>query len=108
MRENDPAAAISEFGLDGRDPAALRALDMFVAIYGAQAGNLALTTLPRGGVYVAGGIAPKIIAKLKSGDFVRAFNDKGRFSALMQTIPLKVIMNPKVGLLGALLVASRS
>ena len=108
MLENDAAAAISEFGLDGRDPAAIRALDMFVAIYGAQAGNLALTTLARGGVYVAGGIAPKIIARLKLGGFVRAFNDKGRFSGLMQSIPVRVVMNPKVGLMGAALVASRS
>jgi glucokinase len=107
MLEKDPAAAISEFALDGRDAAADRALDMFVAIYGAQAGNLALTTLARGGVYVAGGIAPKIMVKLKSGGFVRAFNAKGRFSALMQSIPLRVVMNPKVGLLGAALVASR-
>ncbi|MDP1898158.1 MAG: glucokinase [Sulfurimicrobium sp.] len=108
MLENDPAAAISGFGLDGRDPAAVRALDMFIAIYGAQAGNLALTTLARGGVYVAGGIAPKIITRLKNGGFVRAFNDKGRFTALMQRIPLRVVMNPKVGLMGATLVASRS
>lgn len=107
MQKNDPAAAISGFGLDARDPAAVRALDMFVAIYGAQAGNLALTTLPKGGVYVAGGIAPKIIARLRQGGFVRAFNDKGRFSALMQRIPVRVVMNPKVGLLGAALVASR-
>lgn len=107
MLERDPAAAISEFGLDGRDPAAVRALDLFVAIYGAQAGNLALTTLARGGVYVAGGIAPKIMAKLKGGGFVHAFNDKGRFSGLMQSIPVRVVMNPQVGLLGAALVASR-
>ncbi len=107
MLEQDPAAAISEFALDGRDPAALRALDLFIAIYGAQAGNLALTTLARGGVYVAGGIAPKIIARLKHGGFVRAFNDKGRFSALMQRMPVHVVMNPEVGLMGAALVASR-
>jgi glucokinase len=108
MLENDPAAAISGFGLDGRDPAAARALDLFVAIYGAQAGNLALTTLARGGVYIAGGIAPKIIARLKGGGFIHAFNGKGRFSALMQRIPVRVVMNPKVGLMGAALVASRS
>lgn len=107
MLENDPAAAISAFGLDGRDPAAMRALDMFISIYGAQAGNLALTTLARGGVYVAGGIAPKIIARLRQGGFVRAFNDKGRFSGLMRRIPVHVVMNPKVGLMGAALVASR-
>ncbi|MDD5403612.1 MAG: glucokinase [Sulfuricella sp.] len=103
----DPAAAISAYGLDERDPAALKALDMFVAIYGAQAGNLALTLLPSGGVYVAGGIAPKIIAKLKRGGFVRAFNDKGRFAALTRRIPVRVVMNQKVGLMGAALVASR-
>ena len=107
MLEIDPAAAISEYGLDERDPAALKALDMFVAIYGAQAGNLALTLLASGGVYVAGGIAPKIIAKLKRGGFVRAFNDKGRFAALLQRIPVRVVMNQKVGLMGAALVASR-
>lgn len=107
MLEKDPAAAISEFGLDGRDPAAVRALDLFAAIYGAQAGNLALTALARGGVYVAGGIAPKIIARLKHGGFVRAFNGKGRFSGLMQRIPVCVVMNPEVGLIGAALVASR-
>lgn len=107
FQQGDPAAVISEFGMDGRDPAAVRALDMFVAIYGAQAGNLALTLLATGGVYVAGGIAPKIIAKLKSGGFVNAFNAKGRFAALMQNIPVRVVMNPKVGLLGAARVASR-
>lgn len=108
MLESDPAAVISAFGLDGRDKAAVRALDMFMDIYGAQAGNLALTTLAKGGVYVAGGIAPKIIAGLKQGRFMRAFNDKGRFSPLMQRIPVKVVINPNVGLMGAALVASRS
>lgn len=107
MLENDPAAAISQFGLDESDPAASKALDMFVAIYGAQAGNLALTLLASGGVYVAGGIAPKIIAGLKRGGFVRAFNDKGRFSALTQHIPIRVVMNQNVGLMGAALLASR-
>lgn len=107
MREKDPAAAISEYALDERDPAALKALDMFVAIYGAQAGNLALTLLASGGVYVAGGIAPKILSRLRHGGFVRAFNDKGRFAALTQRIPIRVVMNQKVGLLGATLVASR-
>lgn len=107
MQDGDPAAAISDFGMDGRDPAAVRALDMFVAIYGAQAGNLALTLLATGGVYVAGGIAPKIIAKLKRGGFAQAFNDKGRFAELMRKIPVKVVMNPRVGLMGAALVAGR-
>lgn len=108
MQENDPAAAISAFGLDGSDPAAVRALDLFISIYGAQAGNLALNTLASGGVYVAGGIAPKIIARLRQGGFMGAFQDKGRFSGLMRRIPVHVVMNPKVGLIGAALVASRS
>lgn len=107
MREMDPAAAISQFGLDERDPAALRALDMFVAIYGAQAGNLALTLMASGGVYVAGGIAPKIIARLRRGGFMQAFNNKGRFAALTQKIPVRVVMNQNVGLMGAALTASR-
>lgn len=107
MRAGDPAAAISEYGLDGRDPVAHRALDLFVAIYGAQAGNLALTGLATGGVYVAGGIAPKIIARLRQGGFVNAFNDKGRFAPLMRRMPVRVVMNQKVGLSGAALVAGR-
>lgn len=103
----DAAAVISEYGMDARDPAAARALDLFVAIYGAQAGNLALTLLARGGVYVAGGIAPKIIAKLKRGGFMQAFNDKGRFADLTRNFPVHVVTNPKVGLMGAALVAAR-
>lgn len=106
MKTADPAAAISEFGLDGRDPAAVYALDLFVAIYGAQAGNLALTLLPRGGLYVAGGIAPKIMQRLQRGSFMQAFNDKGRFEPLLRTIPVHVVMNPKVGLMGAVEVAA--
>lgn len=103
----DRAAVISGYAMDGRDPAAGRALDMFVSIYGAQAGNLALTLLATGGVYVAGGIAPKIAAHLARGGFVRAFCDKGRFSDLMRNMPLHVVMNPNVGLIGAVQVASR-
>lgn len=105
MAESDPAAAISLFAQEGRDPAAMRALDLFVAIYGAQAGNLALTLLPKGGIYVAGGIAPKIISRLQRGGFMQAFNDKGRFASLLRTIPVRVVMNPKVGLLGAVQIA---
>jgi glucokinase len=98
---------VSEFGLAGRDPVAMRALDLFAAIYGAFAGNIALTILARGGVYIAGGIAPKIAAKLKDGTFVRAFTDKGRFSGLLSTFPLHVVMKSRVGLYGALDLAGR-
>jgi glucokinase len=85
----------------------VRALDLFVAIYGAFAGNMALATLAHGGVYIAGGIAPRIAPKLKEGAFMRAFTAKGRFSELLATMPVLVIMNPLVGLHGALAEAAR-
>ena len=83
----------------------MRALDLFVAAYGAFAGNMALATLAHGGVYIAGGIAPKIVAKLQDGAFMRAFVDKGRFRELLETMPVHVVLNPQVGLYGALLEA---
>jgi glucokinase len=107
MRVGDPAAVISEAALSGRDALASEALDLFISIYGAQAGNLALTCLPHGGLYVAGGIAPKIIDKLRAGLFVRSFLAKGRMASVLAAIPVKVILNRKVGMLGAGLAASR-
>ena len=84
------------------------ALDLFVAIYGAFVGNLALLMLPRGGIYVAGGIAAKIAAHMQQGGFLHAFRDKGRFADLLETFPLHLVTNPNVGLLGARLVAQRT
>ncbi|ADE16106.1 glucokinase [Nitrosococcus halophilus Nc 4] len=107
LEEGDPAAAISRFALERRDPLAGRALDLLARIYGAQAGNLALTCLPRGGLFVAGGIAPKIIECLQAGGFMEAFLSKGRLSQLLRQIPVKVILEPKVGLWGASRVAAR-
>ena len=107
MQSGDPAAAVSEAALMQGNSLAAEALGLFVRIYGAQAGNLALTVLATGGVYIAGGIAPKIISKLKDGAFLRAFNDKGRMSALVQAMPVHVIVNPKVGLIGAALAGAR-
>jgi len=104
---SDAAAAISQAALGGKDELARQALQLFARIYGAHAGNLALTVLARGGVFVAGGIAPKIIEELRAGEFMRAFCDKGRYVALQSTIPVHVVMNPQVGLLGAAMVASR-
>lgn len=95
------ARRITELALQHKHPIAIKALQLFVECYGAFAGNLALTGLTRGGVYVAGGIAPKIIEKLKSGAFISAFCDKGRYAALLRQIPVRVVMNPKVGLFGA-------
>lgn len=104
---DDRAAAIAKAALGGDDALASQALDMFVDIYGAQAGNLALTTLATGGVYIAGGIAPKILSRLTDGRFMRAFRNKGRMSALVATIPVYVVTNQAVGLMGTALAASR-
>ena len=106
-KRSDAAELIAEFALAKLDPLAVRALDLFIAVYGAFAGNMAVTTLARGGVFIAGGIAPKIAAKLKDGAFVRAFVSKGRYGELLATIPVHVVMNPQVGLLGALYQAAR-
>lgn len=103
----DPAAAITEAALAGTDPIAVQTLALFVRIYGAQAGNVALGVLARGGVYIGGGIAPKILPALTNGEFMRAFRDKGRMGALLAEMPVRVITNPRVGLLGAMLVARR-
>lgn len=101
MQRGDAAAAISEFAIDKRDALAGHALDMFVDIYGAFAGNMALATLARGGVYIAGGIARQIARKLGDGSFARAFAHKGRFSDLLRRYPLYIVTDPKVGLKGA-------
>jgi glucokinase len=107
LTEGDPAAAISRAALTGGDVLAQRALDLFVTIYGAQTGNLALTTLAHGGVFIAGGIAPKIIDKMTDGTFLRAFRTKGRMSLLLETMPVYVVTNQDVGLMGSAVAASR-
>jgi glucokinase len=101
MEDGDPAAVVTRHALAGDDPISVRALEIFVAAYGAQAGNLALTVLATGGVYLAGGIAPRIVAKLREGTFLTAFRNKGRLADLMGRIPVHVIVSPDVGLLGA-------
>lgn len=103
----DPAATIAEFGLGQRDPVAQEVLGEFACIYGQQAGNLALTTLAEGGVYIAGGIAPKLIQLLKAGGFMQGFLAKGRYREWLSSLPVAVVMNPKAGLLGAGLAAGR-
>lgn len=99
--EEDSGAAVTALAQTGEHPAAAQALELFAEIYGAYAGNLALAGLCRGGVYVAGGIAPKMIGTLQAGDFMRAFRAKGRFSPLLHEIPVHVVTNPAPGLLGA-------
>jgi glucokinase len=104
----DPSSVISKAALARRCKMCVKALDMFVAIYGASAGNIALTLKAIGGVYIGGGIAPKILEKLKDGTFIGAFMDKGRLSPLLATIPVRVILNDKTPLLGAARVAAES
>ncbi len=97
----DPAPEITHLGMTGACPVCVKALDLWVRLYAAEAGNLALRTLARGGLYVAGGIAVKILPKLKDGTFVRAFCDKGAFAALLSRIPVRVVLNEDAPLLGA-------
>jgi glucokinase len=101
MDVENPSAVISETALAGAAEICVQALDMFVAIYGAEAGNLALKLMATGGVFIGGGIAPKIVAKLEDSTFMTAFVDKGRFRSLLESIPVRVIMNDKTALLGA-------
>jgi glucokinase len=106
IKAGNPAAEIAEAGLKGQADIAAQTLDLFASIYGAEAGNLALKALALDGVYVAGGMAPKLIKKLKDGTFMKAFTNKGRYKRLLGTIPVKVVMNQEAGLIGAASVAS--
>jgi glucokinase len=107
MKQGDPAAVITQAGTEGKDALASAALDLFIAIYGAQAGNLALTVGATGGMYIAGGIAPKLIGRLADGSFMRSFSNRAKMSDYVNAIPVWVVMNPEIGLLGAVAVASR-
>lgn len=97
----DPAKAISVYAIEKKDILSQIALDEFCKIYGSITGNIALSTLCYGGLYIAGGIAPQIIDVIKAGNFMRKFKDKGRMSSLLENIPLSVIIDPDIGLKGA-------
>jgi glucokinase len=105
MKTQDPSALISQYGLSGKSPLCAMALEVFVDIYGAEAGNFALKVMALGGVYVGGGIAPKILPKLQHPRFMQAFKNKGRLAALLEQMPVRVILNDKTALLGAAHVA---
>jgi len=98
---SDSAAVIYKFATEHKDPLAIRALTIFTQVYAAQVGNLALTVLPFGGLYIAGGIAPKILNQLKSETFRERYFDKGRMSQLLTHVPLHVVLDPGVELKGA-------
>jgi len=93
----DPSAVISQ----SQDPACTRAMDWFLSLYGAEAGNLALKFLSLGGLFIGGGIAPHLIDKFKSGSFLPSFVDKGRFKSLLESIPIWIVLNDDAALLGA-------
>jgi len=101
MAESDPGAVIANHALAHTDALCDQPLDLFVPAMGAQAGNLALTFMATGGVYLGGGIPPKILPRLQGGPFLPAFHDKGRLQRILQHIPVYVIRNPNAALLGA-------
>jgi glucokinase len=105
VRSSDPAAVITTRASNEGDPLCVKTVEMFVSIYGAEAGNLALKTLAVGGVIVGGGIAPRIIDWISAGGFMTAFKDKGRLSPLMDAIPVRIAVNPKAPVIGAAEVA---
>lgn len=107
LRQGDPAAAITRAALQQLEPLADRALDLFVAIYAAQAGNLALAAGATGGVYLAGGIAPKILPRLTAAKFLQMFRHKGEMAAFVTRVPLTVVVGSQPALLGAQRVAAR-
>ena len=101
IASEDPNAVITELALAAKSEICEKALDMFVSAYGAEAGNLALKVLSIGGLYIGGGIAPRILEKLKDGTFMRSFTDKGRLSQLLVNMPVRVILESRAALLGA-------
>ncbi len=107
LKAEDPAATIAETGLKKQADIVVQALDLFASIYGAEAGNLALKTMAVNGIYLGGGIAPKLLSKLKDGTFMRAFAAKGRYKRLLSSIPVRVIMNQHTALLGAAAVGAQ-
>ena len=98
---DDPNGVITTHGLSGKSDICVKTLDMVVSAYGAEAGNLALKVLSVGGLYVGGGIAPRLLEKLKDGSFMKAFTDKGRLSQLLVNMPVRVILESRAAMLGA-------
>ena len=103
IRQGDAAAAITNAAMNDHDEICIEALNWFVRLYAVEAGNLALKVMSRGGLYVGGGIAPKILPMLKNGAFIEAFLGKGRMRPLLEAMPVKVILNDRAALYGAAL-----
>jgi glucokinase len=103
----DPASTISQAALNKEDLLCERTMQIFVEAYGAEAGNLALKLLPYGGLYIAGGIAAKILPLMQDGRFISAFKQKGRMHSILEKVPVKVVLNSQVGLLGSVLYSTK-
>lgn len=101
LKTGDPSAVVTKAGLEEGESLSIRSLAMFASLYGAEAGNLALRCLAVGGVYLGGGIAPKILQILNDGHFLEGFTNKGRFSDVVESMPVSVALNPRTPLLGA-------
>jgi glucokinase len=102
MTKKDPSVVISDWGRHDRDPACARAVEWFISLYGAEAGNLALKIMALGGLYVGGKIAKIYQENIKKGGFIRSFLNKGRFSPLMKSMSVHLILNEETPLLGLL------
>ncbi|MGR8980278.1 MAG: glucokinase [Gammaproteobacteria bacterium] len=98
----DRNEVISRLGIAGEDPLCTEAVRLFVELYGAETGNLALKSLANGGVYIGGGIASKILPAMQKGQFIEAFKAKGRFFSLLDTVSVKLSLNPRTPLIGAI------
>jgi glucokinase len=107
LHHGDAAAVIAEAALNERDDLCIETLDWFVRLYGAEAGNLALKVMSRGGLYLGGGIAPKILPRLQNGVFLDSFFSKGRMRPLLEEMPVKVILNDRAALYGPALHISK-
>ena len=101
IKEKDSAKTITETAMNQKQALCVRSLDMFITILGSVSGNLALTALTNGGLYLGGGILPQILPKLKEGSFMKAFVNKGRFKDLLENIPVRVMLNDGAALSGA-------
>jgi len=107
LKTEDAAAVITQFAYREDEEIARMTVDLFLSAYGAFVGNMALVVLPHGGIYVAGGIAAKIAAQMQASVFMNAFLSKGRYAAMLSRLPVQIVLNTNVGLLGAGMVAQR-
>jgi glucokinase len=107
MAREDRGAVIGRHAVGGSDPLCVKAVELFGGVYGAEAGNLALKVLASGGVYLLGGIAAKILPCLEQGSFVAGYLAKGRLRRVVERYPVRVVINPRFGLLGAAVRASQ-